>query len=319
MRTLLLTLIFALGPLVAIGAPNPQPTPIPGTYVHDFAGVLTDSERGTLQGLATQMKTTYKTEIAIVTLQTTGGEDSFDYSLRMARGWGIGSKDEESRGLLILIVTGDRKISIRTSRHIEGELTDGFTGTVARTMGARFKAGQWGAGLVEGMNLIIAREKEKFEAPAAPAPASVSHDGVAVLITSLLLTAIGGVGAFIWWRRRQDRKQREARPDPFSSRPYTQPPPPHPTPGQPSMSAPLRSYPRRSSPPAQGISYRERATHRPRQDDYEQPTLRSTYQSSVDSSSVPDTPKRSADPDPSPVETYGGSEDIGGGGVDTTF
>src|SRR5215475_13607604 len=90
-------------------AADPQPTPIPGSYVHDFAGVIDESKRAEINEKAKTLKEKYKTEIAVVTIKTLNGEDIFDYSMRMARSWGIGSKDNDIRGLLIVVAIQDRK------------------------------------------------------------------------------------------------------------------------------------------------------------------------------------------------------------------
>jgi uncharacterized membrane protein YgcG len=134
-----------------------------GTFVHDFAGVIPDDKRAEIQAKAQRLKDEYKTEIAVVTVDSLQGEESFDYSMRMARLWGIGSKDNEIRGLLILVAVKDRKTAFRTSRHIEGELPDGVTGEISRRMNAHFKTGDFGRGLSLGMDMILDRLKAVYE------------------------------------------------------------------------------------------------------------------------------------------------------------
>src|SRR5690349_21721372 len=92
-----------------------QPKPLANTFVHDFAGVIQSDKKAEIQAKAQQLKDTYKTEIAIVTIDSLEGEDSFEYSMRLARSWGIGSKDDEVRGLLILVAVKDHKTAFRTS------------------------------------------------------------------------------------------------------------------------------------------------------------------------------------------------------------
>jgi uncharacterized protein len=132
-----------------------QPTPMPGTFVHDFAGVISDEKKTEIQAQAQRLKDEYKTEIAVVTIDSLQGEDSFGYSMRMARSWGIGSRDNDVRGLLILVSIKDRKTAFRTSRYIEGELTDGVTGEISRRMNVSFKKGDFGGGLSAGMGMIL--------------------------------------------------------------------------------------------------------------------------------------------------------------------
>src|SRR5215207_965997 len=166
----LLFILFAALPCRAADIPGPMS----GTFVHDFAGVMPDDKKAEIQAKARRLKDEYKTEIAVVTIDTLGGEESFDYSMRMARTWGIGSKDNDVRGLLILVAVKDRKTAFRTSRHVEGELPDGVTGEISRRMNAHFKTGDFGGGLSLGMDRILERMKEVSEAlpAAATAPAS---------------------------------------------------------------------------------------------------------------------------------------------------
>jgi uncharacterized membrane protein YgcG len=134
-----------------------QPKPMPGTDLHDFANVISADNKSQLQEKARQLKEQFKTEIALVTIQSLEGEDQFDYSLKMARDWGIGSPDNEIRGILILIAIQEHKTSFRTSRHIEGELPDGVTGDISRQMNAYFKNNDFGGGLLLGLNKISER------------------------------------------------------------------------------------------------------------------------------------------------------------------
>ena len=71
-------------------------------------------------------------EYAVVTVDTTGDRDIFDYSLAIARGWGIGAKDGDKAGLLLVVAIRDRKYFTQVSRHLEGDLPDGVIGQIQR-------------------------------------------------------------------------------------------------------------------------------------------------------------------------------------------
>jgi uncharacterized membrane protein YgcG len=142
-----------------------QLKPLPGTSVHDFANVLSAESEKQLQEKARRLKEEFNTEIAVVTLQSLNGEEVFDYSLKLAREWGIGSKDNEVRGILLLLAIQERKFSIRTSRHIEGELPDGVTGEINRQAGSYFKNGDFAGGLDIGLGLILSRLQEVYAPP----------------------------------------------------------------------------------------------------------------------------------------------------------
>ena len=206
--TAFLLVLFAAP--VHFGAEVPRPKP--GTSVHDFAGVIPDDKKAEIQAKAQQLKDEYTTEIAVVTVDSLHGEESFDYSMRMARSWGIGSKDNDIRGLLILVAVRDRKTAFRTSRHIEGELPDSVTGEISRRMNASFKNGDFGGGLSLGMDMILDRLKAVYE-PRPVAALAASHDSnpsrpwLPITATLIGMTSLG-LGYVVL--RRRGRKRREA-------------------------------------------------------------------------------------------------------------
>lgn len=138
----------------SVPAKSPLPTLVPYSYVHDFADVITQEKESVIQTAAENLKDKFQTEVAVVTINSLQGADVFDYSMQIARAWGIGSKEGNTRGLLILVAVEDRKIALRTSRHLEGDLIDSATGEISRQMNTVFKEGDFGAGLLLGLQLI---------------------------------------------------------------------------------------------------------------------------------------------------------------------
>lgn len=145
--------------------------PSPTGMVNDFAHVLTGADRQALEAKLNRLKQSTGVEIAVATIETTHGEPPFDYSMRMIRQWQVG--DQERGGVLFLVVTKDRQISVRTSSHAEGAVTDGMAGEARDAAAAFFKKGQWGAGLNAGVDQLI----QRVEAAAASDP-SLQHPGV---------------------------------------------------------------------------------------------------------------------------------------------
>lgn len=188
-----------------------MPKPLPKTSVHDFAGVIADDQEKEIQAKARRLEDEYKTEIAVVTIQSLGGENSFDYSMRMARSWGIGSPDSELRGILILVSVGDRKTEFRTSRHIEGELPDGVTGDISRQMNARFKSGDFGGGLSLALDKILERLRGVYEPPAARS--SQGANNILLWLGLGFVALAGGIGLLIFtlWKKAGKRERQRQR------------------------------------------------------------------------------------------------------------
>ena len=128
---------------------QPQsPLPPPTGYVNDYAGVIDATTRNQLETTLTRLDREQQIQFAVVTIETTGGQDIYDYSLAVARGWGIGAKDVNKPSLLLLVAIKDRKYFTQVSRHLEGDLPDGLVGQIQREkMVPAFRAGDYSGGI----------------------------------------------------------------------------------------------------------------------------------------------------------------------------
>jgi uncharacterized protein len=124
----------------------PQPT---GEAVNDFAGVIDAQTKQRMETMLTNLKRLQNIEFGVVTVKTTGGMDIFDYALAVGRGWGIGPKEGEQQGLLLIVAIEDRKYYTLVSRHLQGELTDSLVGSIQRQyLVPAFRAGDYSGGLI---------------------------------------------------------------------------------------------------------------------------------------------------------------------------
>jgi uncharacterized protein len=133
-------------------SPLPQPT----GYVNDYAGVIDRATKEQLETTLTNLDHQQKIQFAVVTVDSTNGQEIYDYSLAVARGWGIGSKDTQKPSLLLLVAIKDRKYFTQVSRHLEGDLPDGLVGQIQREhLVPAFRAGEYGRGLSETIDEYI--------------------------------------------------------------------------------------------------------------------------------------------------------------------
>ena len=68
-------------------------------------------------------------QIAVAVVETTGNATLENYSIDLARSWGIGDKEKDN-GVLILIALEDRTLRIEVGSGVEGELTDVTAGGI---------------------------------------------------------------------------------------------------------------------------------------------------------------------------------------------
>src|SRR5258708_30933776 len=140
---------------------SPLPPPSPFRYVVDNAGVIDSATNQRMEKILRALKETGDIEFAVVTIKTTGQQDIFDYSLAVARGWGIGSSEGEKNRLLLLVAVDDHKYFIQVSRHLEGDLPDGLVGEAGRRMRDPFRRGDYGSGLVACRRTVDSARQEK--------------------------------------------------------------------------------------------------------------------------------------------------------------
>jgi uncharacterized protein len=141
---------------------SPIPLPEPFTPIVDKANVVDPDTRGRLEAIYRNLKERADIEFAVVTVPTTGDRDIFEYSLDVARGWGIGSKDGEKNSFLLLVAVNDRKYFTQVSRHLEGDLNDGLVGQIQRErLVPQFRRGDYNQGIYDTIQAYVATLAQK--------------------------------------------------------------------------------------------------------------------------------------------------------------
>jgi uncharacterized protein len=146
--------------------------------VNDYAGVLDPATKQQLEQklISFRDSTNPKVEIAVAIVKTTGDRDIFDYSLAVARGWGIGSKEDDNPSALLFVAIDDRKYFTQVSNDLEDELPDGAVGSLQRQyLVPEFKKGNYGKGISDTIDAYIETIRNKGNAPVAkttPTPGS---------------------------------------------------------------------------------------------------------------------------------------------------
>src|SRR6266498_244439 len=142
---------------VAQTGQSPIPLPSPFTPIVDYAHVIDPETRQKLESIYVNLKERANIEFAVVTVDTTGDQDIFEYSLAVARGWGIGSKGGEKAGFLLLVAIEDRKYFTQVSDHLEGDLNDGLVGQIQRErLVPQFKKGNYSQGIYDTIQAYVA-------------------------------------------------------------------------------------------------------------------------------------------------------------------
>lgn len=141
---------------------SPIPLPQPFTPIVDNANVIDAGDRQQLEALYQNLKQRADIEFAVVTVPTTGDRDIYDFALAIARGWGIGSKEGEKNGFLLVVAIQDRKYQTMISRHLEGDLSDGVVGQIQREqLVPQFRKGNYSQGIADTVEAFVATLAQK--------------------------------------------------------------------------------------------------------------------------------------------------------------
>lgn len=139
---------------------SPVPLPVPFNPIVDNANVIDANTRKKLESIYLNLKERANIEFAVVTVDTTGDRDIFEYSLAVYRGWGIGTKTND--GLLLLLAVKDRKYYTQVGYHLEGDLNDGLVGQIQRErLVPQLKKANYSQGINDTVQAYVATLAEK--------------------------------------------------------------------------------------------------------------------------------------------------------------
>lgn len=122
--------------------------------VVDQANLLSAAEKQAISQKILQLHEQGKAQIGVVIVPTTGQEDIFDYAMRVAEKWQLGSAKRDN-GILMAIAVNDRRIQILTGYGLEGIMPDIIVSRIIRNqITPYFKQAQYAQGIEAGLNEI---------------------------------------------------------------------------------------------------------------------------------------------------------------------
>nr|WP_228146216.1 TPM domain-containing protein [Acinetobacter sp. ANC 4648] len=122
--------------------------------VIDQANVLSVAQKQDLEQRIRALYNQGKAQIGIVIVPTTGQESIFDYAMRIAQQWQLGSAKQDN-GLLIAVAVNDHRIHIATGYGLEGVIPDIIASRIIQNqITPFFKQGQYAQGLEAGLTEI---------------------------------------------------------------------------------------------------------------------------------------------------------------------
>ncbi|MEZ2901457.1 YgcG family protein [Acinetobacter terrestris] len=125
--------------------------PTLNTPVVDQANLLTESQKQEISQRILALHEQGKAQIGVVIVPSTGQEDIFDFAMRVAEKWQLGSAKQDN-GLLMAIAVNDRRIQILTGYGLEGVIPDIVASRIIRNqITPYFKQAQYAQGIDAGL------------------------------------------------------------------------------------------------------------------------------------------------------------------------
>jgi uncharacterized protein len=147
--------------ITSLQSQNPQTKaefPRPTGFVNDYANVFDSNSKQRLESLLVKLREKANIEFAVVTVDTTNGQPIFDYSLALAREWGVGPKDSsKGGGLLLLLAIKDRQWRLQVSRSLEKDLPDDVCKELGDKSVEMYQQGRYVEGIEKYVNALINR------------------------------------------------------------------------------------------------------------------------------------------------------------------
>lgn len=148
-------LLLLVSSSIAFAQYEIPPVPKLQTSIYDEIGLLSSSQKNTLEDKLIRYSDTTSTQIVIATISSTRGEYINYLGARWADKWGIGQADKDN-GIFILLAKDDKKIGINTGRGVEHLLTDAMSKRIIdREIIPYFKKNDYNGGLNRGVDVIF--------------------------------------------------------------------------------------------------------------------------------------------------------------------
>ena len=131
--------------------------------VTDNVGLLTAAEKDQINQKLIKFSDSTSTEIAVIIIRTTKGEDINYLATMYGEKWGIGQKGIDN-GIVFLIATEDHTMAIQQGRAVEQYLTASVAGQILDyVVTPNFKQGLWFEGINRGTSALMEAVQGKFK------------------------------------------------------------------------------------------------------------------------------------------------------------
>ena len=139
--------------------------PNPPRLVNDFAHVMSADQVDALERKLVAYDDSTSTQIAVVTVPTTGDYPIEMYALKIIRDWGVGNK-KTNNGIVLLVAIQDHKVRIETGGGMEGSIPDITASHIIQdNIVPNFRSDNYYKGLDDATDAIFKAAAGEYKAP----------------------------------------------------------------------------------------------------------------------------------------------------------
>jgi uncharacterized protein len=140
--------------------------PAPAAYFNDYAGVVSAATADQLNQRLEQFERDSSCQIVVAVFPRMQSDSSIeDYTARVFQAWKVGQKGKDN-GAVLFVFIQDRKMFIVTGYGLEGAMPDAICKRIVEDeIKPPFKAGNYEAGLMAGVNAMLAAAKGEYKGP----------------------------------------------------------------------------------------------------------------------------------------------------------
>lgn len=192
----LLWLVLVLIGQDAAYAEIPVP-PLSGRVV-DLTHTLSPAAKARIDASLADLEKRKGSQIAVLIVPSTEGEDLAQFGIRVAEAWKLGRKGVDD-GAILLVAKNDRRLRIEVGYGLEGAIPDAVAKRVASDVIAPyFRRGDFAGGIEAGVGQLIKLVDGEPLPPPRTAQKGAAEDVGAILVGGIVLGAIVGRLLRLW-------------------------------------------------------------------------------------------------------------------------
>lgn len=160
----------------------------PESWVTDYAGILTSTQKRTLDARLQQLEKTTSTQVFVAVFPNIPANHYLEnFVNRLFEKWKPG-RSSENNGVLLAIFLKEHKLRIEVGYGLEDVLTDARSSTVIDDyIVPSFRQGDYYGGISKGLDAIIGAIQGKFKIPVKKKPDDSGDPGVIAMIIFFII------------------------------------------------------------------------------------------------------------------------------------